>query len=397
MVKKANDTAKSIAAVNPGAAVSAERVRVSQSEIPAYSLEQALRVPRAIADNYNLKPTSSLNVAAAMNFGPTTGPFRMITGAAVAYGLTNGGGQSPQIELTPLAVRILRPKKEGDDQVAMREAFVKPRVINQFLRQYDNGAIPRRDIAINVLTQDMAVPEKRAEAVLDMILEGARSLKLIKKIKDKEYVSLEVAGVSPSEEETYDPDEATELDADVKDEKTFTTEVNTTTAHRNVQEAVEETNKRVFITHGKNKDLIEPIKKLISYGKYLPVVAVERTSVSKPMPDKVMGMMRSCGAAIIHVDVEQTITDRSGNDHLILNPNVLIEIGAAQALYGRRFVLLVREGVKLPSNLQGLSEVRYSGEKMDSDVTLALLDALQDIQNYELPDRYKANQDGKAD
>ena len=45
--------------------------------------------------------------------------------------------------------------------------------------------------------------------------------------------------------------------------------------------------------------------------------------------------------------------------------------------------------VKLPSNLQGLNEVRYTGEKMDSDVTLALLDALEDIQNYELPDRYK--------
>ena len=102
-------------------------------------------------------------------------------------------------------------------------------------------------------------------------------------------------------------------------------------------------------------------------------------------------MMRSCGAAIIHVDADQVITDENKVQHIMLNPNVLIEIGAAQALYGRRFILLVRDGVKLPSNLQGLSEVRYTGEKMDSDVTLALLDSLQDIQNYELPDRYKAN------
>ncbi len=145
----------------------------------------------------------------------------------------------------------------------------------------------------------------------------------------------------------------------------------------------------MFITHGKNKEFIDPIKKMITYGKYEPVVAIEKQSVSKPVPDKVMGSMRSCGAAIIHVDVEHVYQDENKEDHPVLNPNVLIEIGAAMALYGRRFILLVRDGVKLPSNLQGLNEVRYAGEKMDSDVTLALLDAIEDIQNHPLPDRYK--------
>src|SRR5712692_3949466 len=150
-----------------------DKKRISQVDIPAYSLEQALRVPKAIADNYNLKPTTPLKVAAAMSIGPTTGPFRMITGAAVAYGLTNGGGQSEQIEISPLGLRILRPKKDGDDLAAKREAFLKPRVIGQFLRQYDSGAVPRRDIAVNVLSGDMGVPEARAGDILDMILEGA--------------------------------------------------------------------------------------------------------------------------------------------------------------------------------------------------------------------------------
>ena len=59
------------------------------------------------------------------------------------------------------------------------------------------------------------------------------------------------------------------------------------------------------------------------------------------------------------------------------------------ALYGRRFILLVQEGVHLPLNLQRIHEVRYTGEKLDADVTLKLLDAIQDIQNHPLPDRYK--------
>ncbi len=46
--------------------------------------------------------------------------------------------------------------------------------------------------------------------------------------------------------------------------------------------------------------------------------------------------MRACGAAIIHVDADTTITDTKGEEHVLLNPNVLIEIGAAMAFYGKR-------------------------------------------------------------
>jgi len=68
-----------------------------------------------------------------------------------------------------------------------------------------------------------------------------------------------------------------------------------------------------------------------------------------------------------------------------LNPNVLIEIGAAMAFYGRRFILLVKDGVKLPSNLQGLYEVRYSNDTLDATATIKLLEAIKDIKNYSLP------------
>ena len=69
----------------------------------------------------------------------------------------------------------------------------------------------------------------------------------------------------------------------------------------------------------------------------------------------------------------------------MLNPNVLIEIGPAMALYGKRYILLVRDGVKLPSNLQGLFEVRYSGETLDATATIKLLEAIRDLKNYALP------------
>jgi hypothetical protein len=57
----------------------------------------------------------------------------------------------------------------------------------------------------------------------------------------------------------------------------------------------------VFVTHGKDRALVGPIKRLLGYGELEPVVSVERSSVSKPVPEKVMDDMRLAGAAIIFV------------------------------------------------------------------------------------------------
>ena len=143
--------------------------------------------------------------------------------------------------------------------------------------------------------------------------------------------------------------------------------------------------KRVFITHGRNKDFIEPIKKLLQFGELEPVVSVEKQSVSQPVSDKVMNDMRSCGAAIIHVDAEEKVLDKDAKEYVVLNSNVLIEIGAAMALYGRRFILLVKEGITLPSNLQGLYEVRYNGENLDGSVTIKLLEAINEMKKVPHP------------
>ena len=143
--------------------------------------------------------------------------------------------------------------------------------------------------------------------------------------------------------------------------------------------------KRVFITHGKNKGFSDLIKQLLGFGELEPVVATEKQTVSQPVPQKVMEDMRSCGAAIIHVEGERKLIDADTNEHVVLNENVLIEIGAAMALYGDRFILVVKEGVKLPSNLQGLFEVRYSGDTLGGADTIKVLQAITDMKKRPLP------------
>ncbi|MEP1832662.1 MAG: TIR domain-containing protein [Hyphomonas sp.] len=132
---------------------------------------------------------------------------------------------------------------------------------------------------------------------------------------------------------------------------------------------------RVFITHGRDKKILEQVKEIVAFGKFEPVVAQERETAAKPVPDKVMDEMRSCQAAVIHVAVDTKLLNHEGIEVPQINSNVLIEIGAGMALYGRNFILLVEEGVQLPSNLQGLYECRYSGEGLDMQATMKLLKA----------------------
>jgi len=144
-------------------------------------------------------------------------------------------------------------------------------------------------------------------------------------------------------------------------------------------ESSSERGNRVFITHGKNKKILEQVKELVAFGKFEPVVAQERETAAKPVPEKVMDDMRACHAAVIHVGSEGFLLNSNGDQVPQINGNVLIEIGAAMALYSRNFILLVEEGVTLPSNLQGLYECRYSEDELNMPATMKLLKAFNEF------------------
>jgi hypothetical protein len=194
-------TRKTVSA--PQSAAQAERKTrkrpwLSQEDVPSYSLEQALRVPHAIADSYAFKPTRPLNVAGAMKISPTSGPFRSLAGAAIAYGLTAGGAFAPEIGITPLGMRIVRPTKPGDDLAAKREALLRPKVVGEFLRQYDGAALPPDQIAKNVLLE-RGVPAGREQDVYTLIIEGADAVGFLKDINGRKYVDLAGSAGSSSE------------------------------------------------------------------------------------------------------------------------------------------------------------------------------------------------------
>lgn len=345
------------------------RKYLSQGDVPAFSLTQALRIPTAISENFGKAPTRPLRVAQALELSPTSSGFRMMCGASIAYGLTDGGYNAEQIAITPLGRRIVAPTQEGDDFAARREATLRPRVLRDFLTRYNGSKLPPESIGRNVL-EEIGVPSDRTKNVYELILESAESVGFLREVKGQKYVDLDVA--TPPERPPVLPESAP---SPALGEPPAAPAIDSPLAA-----APRKTN-RVFITHGKNHEIVGQLKELLTFGGFTPVVAIENETISKPVPDKVLDDMRSCDAAVIHVGAESRYMDQDGKEHRMLNQNVLIEIGAAMGLYGRKFILLVEKGALLPSNLQGLYEVRYEGGRLDYESTMRLLKAFNDFRS----------------
>ena len=265
---------------------------------------------------------------------------------------------------------------DGDDVNAKLEAALKPGIMRKFFTRYNRAKLPPEKIAHNVLAS-MGVPSDRLADVFNTIKSNGEHVGVIQATKTGPFVAvnspvLAAAATPPEPEVEENPEEGAAIGNG--DHKNVTIVPLTVPADKALSK-----NTRVFITHGKNRDIVQQIKELLVFGKFDPVVAMEHETVSKPVPEKVLDDMRSCFAGVIHVDAEDELLDSKGATHHKINENVLIEIGAAMALYRNNFVLLVGKGIHLPSNLQGLYVCHYDGQNLDYQATMKLLKAFNEF------------------
>lgn len=158
-----------------------KQTRLSQSKCPSVPIEDVLIIPQSIKDNFAGQATAPLLLAEACNISPTSSNWRTLTGAAVAYGLTSGGYNSKSISLTKLGERIVAPLKEGDDNIAVKEAVMLPSLLAEFYKQFDNNKLPRTDIAYNILA-NKGVPKDKVEITWNILRSNAQKAQILRVI-----------------------------------------------------------------------------------------------------------------------------------------------------------------------------------------------------------------------
>ena len=353
------------------------RERISQTDLPRVSLEKALRLPRALINECAGQPTAPLDLAMAVGVKPSSSGWRELTGAAIGYGLTEGGYNSPSISLTGVGKRAVAPQAEGENIEALRDACLKPTIVGRFLNKYEGSKFPREEIARNVLRGEFEVPAARVDEALTVIVQNAETIGAFRTMGGDRYVSL--APLSPRGMGTANLPEESTMDSDSPPLETATPSA-VRAATLEVQDERPVT--AIFVGHSKGTKVLEQVKQLLELADLRAEIVVEQESAAIPVPDKVFDAMSRSDAAIICVTADPEQQDGDGYH---VNPNVLIEIGAAYVRHDKRLVLLWDRRVQVPSNLQGLYRCEFEGDELSWEAGTKLQRALITIKKGQVP------------
>lgn len=343
----------------------AVRTRISQSDIPRHSLREALTIAQALTDNFAGHPAAPHQVAMALSISPTSSVWRSLTGASIAYGLTKGAYGSDRIELMENGRRATAPMEDDDDIKARAESALKPKVFAQFFSKYNRAKFPQDNIAKNVLQHEFGVPSSRLDEVLNILKDNGAFVGFIHQTKTGPFVSTDDLSPTPV---TLPPSEPEIPITELPEVSPLTPP-----APINVPEAVGPKPFIVFISHGKNMDIVNQVKDILELYDINYEIAVEKETTAIPVSQKVLSAMRRCEAGIMIVSADDEEAAEAGN----INNNVLIEIGAAFVLYDQRVVLLWDKRLKVPSNLQGLYRCEFEGGHLTFEAGTKLSKAIK--------------------
>jgi hypothetical protein len=163
--------------------------RRSQRSFPASTFEEPLEFARAIFRIGAGQPVKRLTLFDQLNKSPESGPSRQLIINAGRYGLTKGGIQAENIELTPAAQRIV------DEQSTIREQ-VKAKVdlaiagIEPFNKLYDKfvgNKLPAHAVLIDA-AKDIGIESEHAAEAVDTFVVNLRFVGLLKTLSGAERI-----------------------------------------------------------------------------------------------------------------------------------------------------------------------------------------------------------------
>ena len=339
-----------------------------EEAIPAFSLRDAIRVGQTIVNNNAGKPTDKLTLAEWLGYSPKASGYFQLLASSSLYGLTEY--DQDKVKLTPLGESHFYPESENERTNALVSAAKNPHLLASLYNHFESNQIPTLEIAKNTLKRTFKVADEKTELLWQNFINDAQYINAIQDIKGKEYLNLSRIGNNISAVSLSKPTtEAKNIDESSTDDQDVI-ETQQGTIKNQVSRF------KVFVSHGKNKKILEQIKTTVEYGDLEPIVAIHEETPAVPVSEKVFDAMHKCNAGIINVSADETIKTKEGEEQYRINENVLIEIGAAFVLYKKKVILVVDERISLPSNLQGLYLCRYKGDSLDWDAGMKLQQAL---------------------
>jgi hypothetical protein len=146
------------------------RVQISAEQLPRKSLEQALRVARALRDVYAGGPAQWTQTAEAMGISAGAQTNKYFLWSALAYGLIEKDGDS--YSLSEIGRKILAPTNSTEDKEALVRSLMTPVLFSRFFTDYNGNPFPGEEHIGNVLEVRYGVPRERVEEAKTLLREN---------------------------------------------------------------------------------------------------------------------------------------------------------------------------------------------------------------------------------
>jgi len=144
---------------------------------PRYDLSQALEITKKLHDKIGRSAVKAAVAMSALGYKGASGASLTTLGAVSQYGLIDRNAGNVQI--SPLAIKILHPVDEAQKASAMREAALTPRIFSEIYEKWNDMA--EDSLANNLIHQEFTVDgAKRAASVYKI---NSTLVKLDKSVK----------------------------------------------------------------------------------------------------------------------------------------------------------------------------------------------------------------------
>ena len=145
---------------------------------PKHSLEDAIRVARAIEDKNAGKPMRGDLLVTAVGYHQTTDwRYRDLLRSAMFYGIVEGSAAGP-VSLAKIGQDIVAPSSPPQRQKALLDAFRSVDVFKRVEQHYSGKKIPDDEYFENTLTRDYGVDRDRVGVFIRVFTDNLKFLNL---------------------------------------------------------------------------------------------------------------------------------------------------------------------------------------------------------------------------
>lgn len=143
---------------------------------PIFSLEESIKIPKAIREFNGGKPWTPEDVAQALEMSRGTNDFYYLTASSRDYGFTEGSRETEKISLAATGRSIVYARSLDEEISGYKQAFLNIPLFKKVYEHYDKRPLPKFDYLRNTLVAEFGLDDEFHQSFYDVYQDNIQFL-----------------------------------------------------------------------------------------------------------------------------------------------------------------------------------------------------------------------------